>query len=260
MIKKVIVKLILNFFSKLGYSLISKKDFKYIKKLREKERELSLLQLYPEYASKYMNYRTTSKSQLHQDLFVLMYLDFKVNGYFVEFGATNGVYLSNTWLLEKEFGWTGILAEPATIWHDELKCNRRSIIEKRCIWSISDENLIFREAHSISSLEGFGEEDQLSKLRKRGKQYEVKTISLTDMLQQNNAPEIIDYLSIDTEGSEYEILKTFDFKRYKIRVITVEHNFTSIRDKIYELLIKKGYKRLHPEISLFDDWYVLMKN
>jgi hypothetical protein len=54
-----------------------------------------------------------SKSQLKQDLFVLAELDFKSNGFFVEFGATNGIDLSNTHLLENEFGWGGILAEPA---------------------------------------------------------------------------------------------------------------------------------------------------
>lgn len=56
-----------------------------------------------------------SRSQLRQDLFVLTELNFKQNGYFVEFGATNGVDLSNTYLLEKEFNWSGILAEPARV-------------------------------------------------------------------------------------------------------------------------------------------------
>ena len=54
-------------------------------------------------------------SQLRQDLFVLNELDFKENGYFVEFGATDGIKLSNSYLLEKSFNWNGILAEPARI-------------------------------------------------------------------------------------------------------------------------------------------------
>ena len=71
-----------------------------------------------------------SKSQLRQDLFVLSRLNFKRGGYYVEFGATNGIDLNNTYLLETEFGWDGILAEPAVCWHRDLKLNRKAAIEK----------------------------------------------------------------------------------------------------------------------------------
>ena len=64
-----------------------------------------------------------SKAQLHQDIFVLAEHDFKSSGYFVEFGATNGHDLSNTYLLETQFGWQGIVAEPAKSWHEALKKN-----------------------------------------------------------------------------------------------------------------------------------------
>ena len=56
-----------------------------------------------------------SRSQIGQDLFVLNELKFKKNGYFVEFGATNGIDWSNSCILEKEFGWNGIVAEPARV-------------------------------------------------------------------------------------------------------------------------------------------------
>ena len=61
--------------------------------------------------------------------------------------------------------------------------------------------------------------------------------------QKYNAPKNIDYLSIDTEGSEYEILKTFDFDKYNSKVITCEHNYTPARNKIYSLLSANGYQR-----------------
>ena len=61
-----------------------------------------------------------SKSQLGQDIFALFEVGFKEGGYFVEFGATNGVSLSNTYVLEKEFAWGGILAEPAMRWHRDI--------------------------------------------------------------------------------------------------------------------------------------------
>ena len=76
------------------------------------------------------------------------------------------------------------------------------------------------------------------------------------ILDKYNAPEIIDYLSIDTEGSEFEILKNFDFGKYKFNVITCEHNFTPVREKIFKLLSENGYLRKYSDLSKWDDWYV----
>jgi hypothetical protein len=76
------------------------------------------------------------------------------------------------------------------------------------------------------------------------------------MLGKYNAPKTIEYLSIDTEGSEYEILSGFNFSKYDFRVITCEHNFSPQREKISSLLTEKGYLRLFERISDFDDWYV----
>ena len=79
---------------------------------------------------------------------------------------------------------------------------------------------------------------------------------MLDLLEKYNAPKTIDYLSIDTEGSEYEILSVFDFDAFDIRVITCEHNYTPMREQLFELLTKNGYERKYSELSLFDDWYV----
>ena len=200
-----------------------------------------------------------SKSQIEQDLFVLYELDDKRNGYFVEFGATNGVDLSNTHLLEKEFGWTGILAEPAKVWAEELVKNRSCHIDFDCVWSKSGETLEFNEVNAaeLSTINVFSNLDQHARTRERGFKYTVNTISLVDLLKKYNAPKDIDYLSIDTEGSEYDILSAFDFDSYNIKIITCEHNYTPMQEKIYELLTSKGYTRKFTECSYFDDWYVL---
>lgn len=199
-----------------------------------------------------------SKAQLNQDIFVMNELGYKRDGYFVEFGATNGVDLSNTYMLEKNFGWTGILAEPARVWSKDLMNNRDCHIELNCVWSKSNEVLEFNEVDSaeLSSVNASFEDDEHAKARLNGKQYSVYTISLQDLLKKYNAPKEIDYLSIDTEGSEYEILSAFDFDAYKFRVITCEHNYTPMREKIYDLLTSKGYERTGTEYSYFDDWYV----
>jgi hypothetical protein len=79
---------------------------------------------------------------------------------------------------------------------------------------------------------------------------------LNDLLRKYNSPKHIDYLSIDTEGSEFEILKALDFNEFSFGVITVEHNFTDSRDNLYDLLSSNGYKRVFEEISGVDDWYI----
>jgi FkbM family methyltransferase len=202
---------------------------------------------------------SSSKAQLKQDIFVLSELDCKTGGYFVEFGATNGVDLSNTYLLETKFGWKGILAEPAKVWQDALVANRKCCISFDCIWSKSHEELEFNEvgAADLSTIDVFSNGDEHAKTRTEGKKYNVYTCSLLDLLRKYKAPKEIDYLSIDTEGSEFEILNAFDFDAYKIKIITCEHNYTPMREKIYDLLTSKGYTRKFPNLSRFDDWYVL---
>ena len=203
-----------------------------------------------------------SRSQLGQDLFVLSETECKRGGYFVEFGATNGINLSNTYLLETELSWKGILAEPARVWEEQLKTNRpNSSIETLCVWSDSNSSLTFNETDNpdFSTIDSFSYKDGHRDTRLVGKRYEVQTISLNDLLIKHRAPNHIDYLSIDTEGSEYEILKAFSFNEFNIGIITVEHNNTPQRELIYNLLTSHGYKRKYENISRFDDWYVKSK-
>lgn len=197
----------------------------------------------------------SSPSQLRQDLFALCVCDFVDDGFFVEFGACDGLTLSNSVLLERDFGWRGILGEPATMWHEALFENRPdAAIETDCVYSETGATLEFTQAASgpMSSLK----RDAKFKKRRQGETYPVKTISLLDMLRKHDAPQVIDYLSVDTEGSEFEILHAFDFAKYRFRVITVEHNFYPYRKQIHALLSKHGYRQILPEISYFDDWYL----
>lgn len=200
-----------------------------------------------------------SKAQLRQDIFVLSELNFKKNGFFVEFGATNGVHLSNTYLLEVEFGWNGILVEPAIHWHQDLEKNRKAIIDKRCVWKETGHSLIFNETDSteLSTIDTFSTDDIHAQARAHGKKYSVDTVSLMDLLEEHQAPNLIDYLSIDTEGSEYEILSNFDFNKYCFKVITCEHNFSPMAQKLDDLFLRNGYQKKYAAISQFDGWWVL---
>lgn len=200
-----------------------------------------------------------SQAQLRQDFFVLSELGLKRGGFFVEFGAASGKELSNTWLLEKHFGWKGILAEPARCWHAALAANRSCIIEHDCVWKSTGDQLEFLESPQpeLGTLAGFQGVDGHAKARESSKRYRVRTVSLGDLLARHQAPAELDYLSIDTEGSELEILQSVDFAKHRFKTITCEHNYTSAREKIHALLKAAGYVRKYEGLSDFDDWYVL---
>ena len=199
-----------------------------------------------------------SQAQLRQDFFVLSELGLKRGGFFVEFGAASGKELSNTWLLEKHFGWKGILAEPARCWHAALAANRSCIIEHDCVWKSTGDQLEFLESSQpeLGTLAGFQGVDGHAKARESSKRYRVRTVSLGDLLARHQAPAELDYLSIDTEGSELEILQSVDFAKHRFKTITCEHNYTSAREKIHALLKAAGYVRKYEGLSDFDDWYV----
>jgi FkbM family methyltransferase len=200
-----------------------------------------------------------SSAQLFQDLFVLFALNLKKSGVFVEFGATNGMALSNTLLLERQFGWTGILAEPARCWHEALKANRKARIDLRCVWKVSGEQLEFNETTlpELSTITRYTDGDFNKAARTSASAYTVETVSLRDLLVAHDCPATIDYLSIDTEGSELEILRAFDFKAYAIDVLTVEHNFKEPeRSEIQKLLAANGFTRVFEYFSKWDDWYL----
>lgn len=202
-----------------------------------------------------------SSSQLYQDLLVVWLLGAKREGYFVDIGACDGRYLSNSYVLETRYGWKGIAAEPARCWQEALARNRRCHISGACLWHRSGEVLTFKEVseQGFSTLCGFESLDMHGTRRASGITYAVATMTLTDLLRRFDAPEVIDYLSLDTEGSELEVLSGCDFGAYRFRLITVEHNYVAPKREAIRLLLEaQGYQRFFAEISGCDDWYRLL--
>jgi FkbM family methyltransferase len=199
-----------------------------------------------------------STSQLGQDLWVLQKTGHKRGGYFVEFGATNGILLSNTYLLENRYDWRGICAEPHPGFFAQLRKNRRCQVSDACIAGEGGRDVEFILADEYGGIADFANTDMHAEkrnaFRAAGKTMHLMTTSLDELLTSHRAPRNIDYLSIDTEGSEYEILKSFPFERWRIRCITVEHNYQPVREAIRLLLESHGYQR---EEAQWDDWYHL---
>lgn len=200
-----------------------------------------------------------STAQLGQDIWVLKARNFKRGGFFVEFGATDGVLLSNTYMLERYFGWDGLLAEPNPGFLKSLNKNRSAISTDACIHAITGEKMEFVFADVYGGLRAYDGRDshadrRLAYAGTSENVITVTTISLNDYLERYGAPREIDYISIDTEGNELEILESFPFDKWKVHCWTVEHNFTKERDAIKAIMLGNGYRRIE---ASHDDWYVL---
>ena len=209
--------------------------------------------------------RNTIKSQLFQDAFAAFIVSDLFDRTFLEFGATDGINLSNSYMLENSLGWTGVLAEPSPQWHEQLNNNRPNTrIITDCIWKSSGEKLDFfvSDIGILSTLNDYKHSDSSSmpgntQARiKNGKIIEVHSVSLNDVMEKTFNGFTPSYLSIDTEGTEFEILKSFDFGKYRPVVFTVEHNYTNFQSKIDELMSSNGYVRVFRKLTAFDAWYV----
>jgi len=199
-----------------------------------------------------------SFSQLEQDLISLLITKNLEGGYFVEFGAASGTSGSNTYLLEKKFGWNGIVAEPAEIYREDLLASRKCHVDFRCVYSESGQLLDFIESKTtmLSTIVGFENNDSLSEDRKVRRIYQVETVSLNDLLIHYKAPKRVNYISIDTEGSELDIISQLNFNDYIFDFLSIEHNSPQQEILIEKFMNSKGYKRILRNYSQFDSWFV----
>jgi len=91
------------------------------------------------------------------------------------------------------------------------------------------------------------------------KAHKVKAFTLSEVIDQNLASKEIDFLSIDVEGNDLDILKSLDLNRYKIKAVCVEHNFREGSDEIKNYMDKNGYDLVYSEFSKNDYWFVLRR-
>ena len=203
-------------------------------------------------------------SQYGQDIFVLEVLRGLRGGFFLDSGAADGVQGSNTRLLEFSFDWTGICVEPNDTFFAKLVRNRRCYCLNCCLYDregsvefLESANFLggILEAYHPACLHYAKTFCGICDAVAGGLATASKVARTTrSVLRECGAPPIIDYWSLDTEGSELAILKSFPFDEYSFRVLTVEHNRLPARDEIRFLLESRGYRRIRTlEI---DDCYV----
>jgi hypothetical protein len=178
------------------------------------------------------------KSTGFQDQWVISMLNGKRGGYFIEAGGLDGIEQSNTYGLEKDYGWTGICFEP-TPWLFELMVKNRSCIcDNGCLAESHQEVEFVVVDQKVRGLGGILDCIRHPHAVNLKNTIHILTEPLQSALERHGAPKIIDYLSLDAEGSEFRILKAFPFDRYMFRCITVETSDCN------ELLLANGYTQV----------------
>ncbi|MYN42947.1 FkbM family methyltransferase [Duganella sp. FT109W] len=203
-------------------------------------------------------------SQFGQDRLVLQLLNGQRNGFFLDTGAADGIRSSNTVLLEREFGWRGLCVEPNDAFYQKLIHTRRCMCLHACLYDRETELPFLEAAGTLGGLiNEFGPGQMANAIRTQHLPLDAegmpplvskRTMTLATALALAEAPPVIDYWSLDTEGTELLLLKSFPFDRHTFNVITVEHNHQPARQDIRNLLEARGF--LHVTAWFIDDCYI----
>lgn len=190
-----------------------------------------------------------SNSQLGQDTWALQStLHHWKNGrpYFVEVGGHDGVRHSNTLMFERYFQGTGLLVEANPELYARSLENRPACKHACVAVGATRGRAKFILGDSYGGLlETMPEAFTVEHVRRRNPIVEVEVVPLHDLLVQHEMPESIDYLSLDVEGAEYDILEAFFRTKTKFRfsALTVEFRYDMLYlERLMELLAKNGYR------------------
>lgn len=203
-------------------------------------------------------YDMPTNSQIEQERWVFAMCNGRRDGRFAEIGAFDGVLHSNSYFLETEHGWRGVCVEPNPALFARLSGNRSAICLERAVYRESGQTLSFIPSQEIGTLAEFAGSDRYADDRARAAAahglIQVETISFAEIATMGDFAQTgFDYVSLDTEGSELEILRSIDLAGHRIALFTVEHNFVEPRrEAMRVLLAEAGYQRLNVG---FDDWY-----
>ncbi len=189
-----------------------------------------------------------SQSQCKQDYFVDQILGGKTEGVFLDIGAYDGVTFSNSYFFEKSRNWQGLCIEPLPSMFKELKKNRGCPCLNGAVTEV-DEIVEFTEVYEghamLSGVSKYRSDqhkkrtsEDISRDGGKIKAIQVQGYSPKTIFEKYDLKKI-DYLSLDIEGGEYEVLKSIDFKTVDITCLTVENNPGNKRTT--PLMRKAGY-------------------
>lgn len=189
------------------------------------------------------------------------YVNFN-NGFYVELGANDGITQSNTYFFEKYKGWKGVLIEPTG--HKYLECiknrsNKNKIFCNACVSFDYDKKFVEMTYCNLMTISNNLESDIKNSLEhaQKGIQhlnegeiiYNFGSVAetLNNILLKSDAPKKIDFLSLDVEGSEIEVLKGINHKEYRFKYLCIE---TRDYNKLSDYLLQNNYSFLEKLSSL----------
>ena len=189
-------------------------------------------------------------------------------GYFVDVGANDPEDMSQTWHLER-LGWRGVLVEPQPALAQKLKEQRQAQVFA-CACSSPDNAGKMLRLHAAGIHSSLNPDFFVAGMRKEDV-IEVPARTLDDILEAAKAPTPIDFLSIDVENHEIEVLSGLTLTRWQPRLILIED--LALNLKLHHLLTSRGYKWVRrtglngwyvpaksPTVSPFGHWQFLRKH
>jgi FkbM family methyltransferase len=151
------------------------------------------------------------------------------NGFFVEIGAYNGIDGSNCYFFEKFLNWSGIAIEPSPTQFLALQKNRKCKCVNKAVAKKSEKIEFIDVIEGYTQMSGINNSSYKKTLEIIKK--DLRTVLDKKIIEAATFSEIveynylIDYLSIDVEGGEMDILESIDFDLYKIKVLSIENNY-----------------------------------
>jgi FkbM family methyltransferase len=183
------------------------------------------------------------------------------DGFYVDVGAHDGISINNTLYFEKYNNWTGINIEPIKSVFDKLLVNRPNSININCAVSNFDGETDFLCNHGytemISGIRDNFDKRHLQRLENENKKHgsfteliKVKTLKLETIFEKQNISRV-NYLSIDVEGAEYDVVNSINFDKVFIDVIGFENNYSDCSIPIINYLYNNNYKIIHKSLDIF---------
>ena len=179
----------------------------------------------------------------------------KYSGYYVEIGANDGITQSNTYLLELKYNWTGLLIEPVP--NKFLEClknrsNKNYFENAACVSFTHDaehidliySNLMTTADHKLNLIESPLQHAKLGERFLKDENINILRVPakpMNDVLISHNAPCLVDFLSLDVEGFENEVLNGIDHNKYRFSYILIE---TRDIGKLRKIMDKISYKEI----------------